>query len=74
MTSSQQAFYMCVMCFNASEEPGECHVRPLLKVECGPPGDESTLPVTTPDGKLVTRAPRWWVEQVCKQLFEERRR
>jgi len=37
----------------------------MVTCDCGEPGDERSRPITTPDGRLVSRAPRWWVETCC---------
>lgn len=74
MTEETRTLYICCKCFRTSAGPDVCHGEELTKVEVGPPGDASTKPLTDPQGRLITEAPRWWVEQVCRERFKERRR
>ncbi len=62
---SERVLYKCVRCLNTFVVPPdnncpECDCDHVLEVHIGEPGSESTQPVMA-DGKLLTRAPRWWV-------------
>jgi len=59
--------YMCEECLYCSSEPGNHHGRPMTRCDAGCPGDECTKPLETAEGRLLTRAPRWWI-------FRERKR
>lgn len=62
MVQKGRIVYVCRQCLRVAGEPDECHDRPMIECDAGAPGDERSRPVTTPDGELVTHAPRWWVE------------
>ncbi len=55
--------YICRVCHRVGEEPLTCH--PGMSAECdvGAPGDARTLPLFDAHGHLLTRAPKWWVEE-----------
>ncbi len=53
--------YVCEACLHCSKEPGTHHSRPMVQCDAGCPGDECSKPVESADGRLLTRAPRWWI-------------
>jgi len=53
--------YVCEVCLHCSTEPGIHHSRPMLQCDAGCPGDECSKPIESADGRLLTRAPRWWI-------------
>jgi hypothetical protein len=61
MGEANRILYICEICFHSQTEPGECHDHPLIRCDAGCPGDECTQPVGAADGRLLTRAPRWWI-------------
>ena len=74
MVEESRILHICSACFSVSEAPEECHGKPMIEVDCGQPGAASSWPCTDREGRLTTRAPRWWVEQVSHPSFDERRR
>jgi len=62
MTEAKQVFYMCAICFRTSKEPETCHGRPMLYCDTGCWGDECRKPLMTANGRILTRAPRWWLQ------------
>jgi hypothetical protein len=57
-------FYLCPTCFYATEIPEDVHEHPLLRVDPGLPGDERRKPVLGRDGRMLSAAPRWFLEAV----------
>jgi hypothetical protein len=57
-----QSFYLCPVCFEASEFRSEFHPHPMMRYQVGEPGDERRKPATDEHGTLKTRAPRWFLE------------
>ncbi|NOZ05971.1 MAG: hypothetical protein GXP41_06415 [Chloroflexi bacterium] len=64
MAIRPQVVYVCAHCLKVSAVQEICHDEDMLKCECGAPGDERSRPITV-QGRLVTHAPRWWVEACC---------
>jgi len=59
MINLKTDFYLCTMCFNASESPQTCHDRAM--VHCTDCGTEQRKPPTDSNGRLINRAPAWFV-------------
>ncbi len=64
MADRPQVVYVCAHCLKVAVAQEICHDEEMLECECGSPGDERSRPITV-QGRLVTRAPRWWVETCC---------
>jgi hypothetical protein len=64
MAENRQVFYMCAACFRTSDEAENCHNRPMLHCDTGCWGDECRKPPVTADGRLLTRAPQWWLQHL----------
>jgi len=62
MLGSGRVIYVCTQCLRISPNEATCHNEAMIECDCGLPGDERSRPVMTAQGKLVTHAPRWWVE------------
>lgn len=60
-------FYLCPICFYASETSDEDHEHPLLRVDPGLLGDERRKPITDPNGHILSPAPRWFYEAILSQ-------
>jgi hypothetical protein len=60
----QRVLYKCPICLRCSDTQDSCHQHQMVRCEMGEPGDESTQPVQTGDGRVLTHAPRWWVMAV----------
>ncbi len=67
MTNSNDRFYLCPICFAAFESEIACkaHIHHRA-VWCDPIKltDEQRKPLTYADGRLASRAPRWFLEAV----------
>lgn len=48
-------FYLCPICFYASEMSDNGHEHALLRVDPGLPGDERRKPITDPHGHILSR-------------------
>jgi hypothetical protein len=62
MAEEHQRFYMCSVCFRTSSRPEQCHNRPMLDCDAGCWGDVCRKPLMAADGRILTRAPRWWLQ------------
>jgi hypothetical protein len=62
--NSKDMFYMCPVCFQVCDSDKECHAHRMVSCRPGPPGDARRKPVEDRFGKLVSRAPRWYLEAV----------
>ncbi len=60
--SANRIVYKCAICLDVSEEPRECHGRPMIRCQVGGPGSEDCRPLEGESGELRTRMPRWWIE------------
>lgn len=54
--------YVCPTCLVISEQPLLDHPHLMYECDAGAPGDERSKPIMTPEGQVLTHAPRWWVE------------
>jgi len=63
VAEQSQIFFMCSLCFRTSTTAEICHNRPMLTCDTGCWGDECRKPLIAADGQLLTRAPRWWLQQ-----------
>ncbi len=54
--------YICRVCHRVGQRPPECHPGNAVECDAGTPGDERSKPLFDERGRLVTRAPKWWVE------------
>jgi len=59
-------FYLCPTCFYACADEDECHEHTLLRVDPGPPGDESRKPIADHSGKILSPAPLWFHEALLR--------
>ena len=59
----QVRFYICPVCFKASETRIECHDH--LMIPCNADSPEDCKPIIGEDGTLKTRAPRWFVRRAA---------
>lgn len=69
MAEQDQEFYMCAICFRTSSEAEICHNRLMLCCNTGHWGDECRKPLTAANGRLLTRAPRWWLQHRPELTF-----
>jgi hypothetical protein len=59
---AKNEFFICPMCFRICDADQECHQHRTLRVDAGPPGDARRQPVNDRFGRMVSRAPRWYLE------------
>ena len=57
-------FYICPICFQVCETEMECHQHQMVACRTGDVGDARRKPVLDIHGRLVSRAPRWYMEAV----------
>jgi len=63
----EQVFYICPKCFRVCETESECHEHLMVICETGHPGDEKRKPVIDNHGRLVSRAPLWYLEALSRE-------
>ncbi|MEP7358065.1 MAG: hypothetical protein ABI847_12545 [Anaerolineales bacterium] len=56
--------YLCERCFSVAEAPGPCPRCHLPRRHCQPGAADSPgrRPPIDADGRLLSRAPQWWVQ------------
>ena len=62
--SEEGVFYICPVCFQACDSEVECHRHKMVECRPGRAGAVSRQPVRDAAGRLVSRAPRWYMEAV----------
>jgi hypothetical protein len=62
-----QIFYFCPKCFRVCETESECHQHLMVMCETGHPGDDQRKPVRDSYGRLVSRAPLWYLEALNRE-------
>jgi hypothetical protein len=62
--NTSHTFYICPICFTVCDEWRECHDRPMILCDAGEPGDERRKPLRDNTGRLISHAPRWFLEAV----------
>jgi hypothetical protein len=62
--------YLCPRCFSAAETPGPCPRCELPRLQCavGAPGDPARRPLMDAAGRVLCRAPRWWLAHTTPYL------
>lgn len=63
----ERIIYICEVCLGVSEDEEQHHGRPMVRIDCGPPGSPRCQPIMDGEGNPKTHAPRWWVEHVLKE-------
>jgi len=64
--NTSSVFYLCPICFYASETPDGSHEHILLRVDPGLPDDERRKPVTDQHGHILSPGPRWFHEAMLQ--------
>ena len=62
--------YICDHCMTAAEREENCCGHTMVRYDAGTPGSERSKPLYTPDGRLRTHAPRWWLERHGGSIVE----
>lgn len=60
--NSDVEFYICPVCFMTTGGPRSHHRRQMIHYSPLPPGHELLKPAIDEEGRLATRAPRWFVD------------
>jgi hypothetical protein len=63
MTRAGRSVYICRVCHLVGLKPLNCHPGNSVVCDAGEPGDERSKPLFDRQGRLVTRAPKWWVDE-----------
>jgi hypothetical protein len=61
-SGAQEPIYVCLYCYQVCENPTSCHESPMLVCNPGRPGSPRRKPVVDRSGRLLSRAPRWFLE------------
>ena len=72
MMNASLVFYICPVCFYASETFDVGHEHTLLRVDPGLSGDERRKPVTDQNGHILSPAPRWFHEALVQAVKTSR--
>lgn len=62
--NSEVEFYICPICFMTAGTPRSHHRRPMICFSSLRPGDDLLKPLMDEEGRLATRAPRWFLDSV----------
>lgn len=60
-----QEFYLCPICFHASQEPDHCHEHQMIHYAGYAAGDEQLKPLTDDSGHVRSHMPRWMLQQTA---------
>jgi len=71
MNSNAAVLHVCKRCLTPSAEPDLCHYCGGQKVVCRPGGEGDPLrrPLTDRRGRVLTRAPIWWLNYTVPDLI-----
>lgn len=58
----ERTVYICRVCHLVGTRPLTCHSGQSVRCSAGAAGDERSKPLFDAQGRLVTRAPKWWVD------------
>jgi len=64
--------YLCPKCFEAQSKPGKCphDGADLLSCRPGDPDDPCRRPLMNRQGKVLSRAPVWWLHYSVQDLID----
>ncbi len=64
--------YVCRRCLTPAADAGECAYCGGEKVGCrtGDPDDPCRRPLMDSEGRIQTRAPRWWLHHTVPELMD----
>lgn len=64
--------FLCPRCLTAADTSGNCSVCGTKRVGCRPgdPDDPCRRPLIDSQGRIRTRAPRWWLYQTIAGLAD----
>jgi|Deesub1362A_J573_1020465.scaffolds.fasta_scaffold03859_2 hypothetical protein len=63
--------YVCPRCFEVEAQAGKCprDGAELVRCEPGSTDDPCRKPLMDRQGRVLTRAPRWWLQHTMRQLM-----
>ena len=70
MPAEPTVLYVCPNCFSVDKAPGTCPECGHTRVECDPgdPDNPWRRPPTDAEGRLLSRAPLWWLARAAPYL------
>lgn len=70
--SELQVIHICTRCLTPAGEGGTCSFCGGQRISCRPgdPDDPCRRPLMDEAGRVLTRAPRWWLQHTVPQLIE----
>ena len=73
MSTEAVILYVCPNCFSADEAPCDCPDCGHTRVECDPgdPDNPCRKPPMDAEGRLLSRAPLWWLARSVPYLREQ---
>ena len=76
MPAEPSMIYICRQCFLADTVPGACPNCRQPRVECDPgdPDNPCRRPPMDAQGRILSRAPLWWVVRGAPYLRDQLRR
>jgi hypothetical protein len=71
MAESKEQIYLCPKCLKAQDMPGVCprDGTELLTCQPGHPDDPCRRPLIDAKGRVVSRAPIWWLRYTVRNLI-----
>jgi hypothetical protein len=61
---NEETILFCPRCFQICESPTHEHDHETIRCEIGKIGDVRRKPIYDRNGRLLTRAPRWFLESI----------
>jgi hypothetical protein len=70
MVSDLRVLYVCRQCWSMATQPGPCPRDGLTRLECQPgdPDSPCRRPPMDAEGRILNRAPLWWVLKCAPYL------
>ncbi|MDQ4077629.1 MAG: hypothetical protein M3220_15455 [Chloroflexota bacterium] len=62
--NTQGTFYLCPTCFEVTESHAETHQHTMIEVKATAISDQRRQPVTDESGRVLSRAPQWFLEAI----------
>lgn len=60
--STRLSFHFCPICFAVSRHEDLCHEHEMVAVLLHPADDQQRRPLSDGEGRLLSHAPRWFLE------------
>ncbi len=72
MGKPSELIYLCRRGFHTQGQAGKCPRDGLELVRCKPgaPDDPCRKPLMEAQGRVMTRAPRWWLPHTVRRLMQ----